>query len=152
MCSARGFPFSTQKLQLVAFELASKNKQKGPDKKKAENYWLQNFLKRYPYLVIKETTNLSINRAMEAKNPSKLLSSLMNTGVGLRNGKSSTTQTTFGMWMSVVFQMFQKRPGRLGKWAKRYSKQFMGKNVTNSTLLCFISAGGLECPPPSSYS
>ena len=68
----QGFPF-TDKLCILAYELASRNNRKGfsPLKKHAGRSWLKGFLARYPQLKKKVSQNLSIAHAIGA-NPTQV--------------------------------------------------------------------------------
>ena len=66
--SRRGFPFSDEKLCILAYELAKQTRRSGfsPVKKRAGRKWLRGFLKRKPTLRKKNAQNLSAARAMAA--------------------------------------------------------------------------------------
>ena len=64
----RGFPFTQTQLCLLAYEMATREGQKGfsPVKQKARRYWLKGFYQRYPVLHKKIAVNLSIACAIAA--------------------------------------------------------------------------------------
>ena len=70
----RGFPFSQNQLRVLAYEMASRDGQKGfsPIKQRAGRYWLKGFYQRYPEVRKKMAENLSIARAIGA-NPAQIL-------------------------------------------------------------------------------
>ena len=70
----RGFPFSQNQLRVLAYEMASRDGQKGfsPIKQRAGRYWLKGFYQRYPEVRKKMAVNLSIARAIGA-NPAQIM-------------------------------------------------------------------------------
>ena len=144
-----GFPFKTRKIRGLTYELAIRTKRLGfsPTKKIAGKAWLTGFLYRHPELMRKNTKNLSIARAKGA-NP-----------------------TQIGYW----FQMFKKAMNKLNLWytpnriwnidecgvgdvpregeavvgvkGEQCSQTVSGEKSSNSTVLTFVSAGGLAVPP-----
>ena len=70
----RGFPFSQNQLRVLAYEMASRDGQKGfsPIKQRAGRYWLKGFFQRYPEVRKKMAVNLLIARAIGA-NPAQIL-------------------------------------------------------------------------------
>ena len=69
----RGFPFTGKQVCVLAFEMASRDNNKGfsPVKKQAGRAWLRGFYKRNPEIRQKVSVNLSIARAIAA-NPTQI--------------------------------------------------------------------------------
>ena len=143
-----GFPFTDNKLCVLAYELASRSNRRGfsPLKKHAGRSWLKGFLARYPQLKKKVSQNLSIVHAIGA-NP---------TQVGNFFNLYSRWIHQWGLeyqpnhiWnvdecgISDVPQT-QKVIGLVGE---RPFQTVSGEKPVNTTLLTYVSAGGLHVPP-----
>ena len=69
----RGFPFTGKQVCVLAYEMASRDNNKGfsPVKKQAGRAWMRGFYKRNPEICQKVSVNLSIARAIAA-NPTQI--------------------------------------------------------------------------------
>ena len=144
----RGFPFRPKKLCMLAYELASKNGQPGfsPTKKRAGRYWLKGFLKRYPKIVTKTANNLSINRAM-AGNRYQLDKFYVQYKTWLDRWHINYQPNAIWNVDECGLPDVPKEGRVLASVGQRAFQTVSGEKPTNSTLLCFVSAGGLATPP-----
>ena len=105
----QGFPFTDNKLCVLAYELASRNNRRGfsPLKKHAGRSWLKGFLARYPNLK-RKSPKICPLRALLVLIQLRLETSLIITGGGSTSGDLSVNPTTFGMWTNVGSTMSPK--------------------------------------------
>ena len=143
-----GIPFTDNKLSVLAYDLASRNNRKrfSPLKKCAGRSWFKGFLARYPQLKKKVSQNMSITCAIGA-NPTQV----------------GNFFNLYRMWIhqwGLEFQpnhiwnvdecgigdvpQTQKIIGLVGE---RPFQTVSGEKQVNTTLLTYVSAGGLHVPP-----
>ena len=67
----RGFPFTKNRFMSLAYQYTEMNGRKGFSKitKQAGRWWLKDFLKWFPEVLLKKGHNLSVNRTMCANKP-----------------------------------------------------------------------------------
>ena len=144
----RGFPFTDNKLCALAYELASKNNRKGfsPLKKHAGRSWLKGFLSRYPQLKKKVSQNLSIARAIGA-NPTQV-------GNFFNLYRKWIHQWGLEFQPNHIWNVDECGIGDvpqtqkvIGLVGERPFQTVSGEKPVNTTLLTYVSAGGLHVPP-----
>ena len=144
----RGFPFSDEKLCQLAYELARRTNRKGfsPIKKKAGRAWLRGFMQRHPRLRKKNAQNLSAARAMGA-NPvqiekffDQLIQWVRKFGIEFRPNH------IWNVDESGIADV-PKPQKVIGVVKERAFQTVADEKGTNTTLLTFVSAGGLHVPP-----
>ena len=144
-----GFPFKTRKIRGLAYELAIRTKRLGfnPTKKIAGKAWLTGFLYRHPELMRKNTKNLSIARAKGA-NPTQI-------GYWFQMFKNAMNKLNLWYTPNRIWNIDEcgvsdvPREGEavVGVKGEQYSQAVSGEKPSNSTVLTFVSAGGLAVPP-----
>ena len=145
-----GFPFKTKKVRELAYQLATRNKRKGfsPTRKVAGKKWLKHFVRRHSErLRSKKAKNLSIGRAISG-NP---------TQIGNWFKVYRETLTRLNLWYSPnkIWNVDECGVGDvpadnqqvLGVTGEPCSQTVSGEKPINSTVLTFVSAGGLATPP-----
>ena len=145
----RGFPFKPPQLCLLAFEMNKRARRKGfsPIKLTAGRYWLRGFLQRHKKLKKKNNTNLNISRAISAN--------------------KKQIDGFFDMFKNMVDQWdLEWHPNYIwnvdecgvpdipddgnvviGEVGKRAMTTVGGEKGINTTVLTYISAGGMHAPP-----
>ena len=144
----RGFPFTDNTLCVLAYELASRNNRRGfsPLKKCAGRSWLKGFLARYPQLKKKVSQKMSITCAIGA-NPTQV-------GNFFNHYRRWIHQWGLECQPNHIWNVdecgisnipqTQKVIGLLGE---RPFQTVSGEKPVNTTLLTYVSAGGLHVPP-----
>ena len=145
----RGFPFTPLKLRELAYELASKSKRNGfsPLRKKAGRYWLRNFLQRYPILRKKNNSNLSIYRAIcankgQVKKFFDLYTYLLKSYAITWNPNHIWNVDECG-----VPDIPNDGNAVVGVTGERAFTVVGAEKGENTTVLTYISAGGMHSPP-----
>ena len=136
------------KLRKLAYELAVANKRKGfsPVKKCAGPWWLKGFMKRWPLLKKKNAKNLSLYcaacaNAFQVAKFFNLYKSLVN--------KFQLAYKPFNIWNidKTGIPDIPKEQRVIGVTGESCSQTVSGEKPSNTTLLAFVSAGGLSVPP-----
>ena len=143
-----GFPFTELKLRKLAYELAKANRRKGfsPEKKIAGKWWLKGFLQRYKELKKKNAKNLSIHRA-ECANAYQvakffqLYQSLLL--------QYELNNKPFNIWNinETGLPDIPREQKVVGVTGEAALQTVAGEKPVNTTLLTYVSAGGLAMPP-----
>ena len=143
-----GFPFTELKLRKLAYELAKANRRKGfsPEKKIAGKWWLKGFLQRYKELKKKNAKNMSIHRA-ECANAYQvakffqLYQSLLL--------QYELNYKPFNIWNinETGLPDISREQKVVGVTGEAASQTVAGEKPVNTTLLTYVSAGGLAMPP-----
>ena len=146
--SRRGFPFTPKHLCSLAYEVAVKTKQKGfsPIKKRAGRYWLQGFLRRHVELKKKNCVNLSLARAMGA-NPVQIKIFFTNYRKWLESWNLEHSPNH--IW-NVDESGVGDVPAEgtvIGVKGETAFQTVSGELSQNTTVLTYVSAGGLVVPP-----
>ena len=147
--SRSGFPFKPKKIWQLAYELAIRNKRRGfsPRKHIAGKGWLSKFMARHPELRRKNAKNLSIARAKGA-NP---------TQIGYFFIMLREAYNKLNLWYHPnriwnidecgVGDVPREGEAVVGVKGEPCSQTVSGEKPSNSTVLTFVSAGGLAVPP-----
>ena len=144
-----GFPFKRKRLRQLAYEMATRNKRTGfsPTKGIAGKGWLRYFLKRHRELKVKNTKNLSIARAMGA-NPKSVAAFFDMYKKGLQdNGLLYQPNRIWNIDECGVGDVPFDGEQVVGVTNEPASQTVSGEKATNTTVLTFISAGGMHVPP-----
>ena len=146
--SDRGFPFTRIRLRVLAYQLALENKRTGfsPVKKMAGRYWLKGFLQWHPQLRIKNSKNLSVHRA-QCANPGQI-DKFFNQFTELLD-KFNITYKPNNIW-NIDESGLNDVPDEeevIGIVGKPQMSQVAGEKGVNTTLMTFVSAGGMSTPP-----
>ena len=148
-CNLHGkaFPFTDNKLCVLAYELASRNNSRGfsPLKKHAGRSWLKGFLARYPQLKKKVSQNLSITHAIGA-NPTQV-------GNFFNHYRRWIHQWGLECQPNHIWNVDECGIGDvpqtqkvIGLVGERPFQTVSGEKPVNTTLLTYVSAGGLHVP------
>ena len=144
---AAGFPLTMSKVCSPAFQYADLNGIKGfsTKTKKAGRKWAKFYLKRYPEIRVKKARNLSIARAMAANelNVKKWFAEYEQVLKDL--GINSPEQIWSGNETGV--QNVPKDQLVVGATGTPASQTVSGEQGETSTILSFVTAVGLVCPP-----
>ena len=143
-----GFPFTEKKLCQLAYELACKTKRKGfsPEKKAAGRAWLQGYLDRHPRLRKKLVANLSIARAMSA-NPVQVNKFFELYQKWLKDWKLELSPNHIWNVNESGLGDVPKPQKVIGVTGERSFQTVSGEKPANTTLVTYISAGGVAIPP-----
>ena len=144
----RGFPFTDNKLCVLAYELASRNNRRGfsPLKKCAGRSWLKGFLARYPQLKKKVSQNLSIARAIGA-NPTQVGNFFNHYRRWIHQwGLECQPNHIWNVDECGISDVPQTQKV-IGLVGERPFQTVSGEKPVNTTLLTYVSAGGLHVPP-----
>ena len=146
--SRRGFPFTDLKLRKLAYELAVANKRKGfsPVKKMAGPWWLKGFLVWWPGLKKKNAKNLSLHRAscanaFQVAKFFRLYKQLLE--------EFELNYKPYNIWNIDETRIpdIPKEQKVIGVKGQQCSQTVSGEKPVNTTLLTFVSAGGMAMPP-----
>ena len=141
----RGFPFTDNKLYVLAYELASRNNRRGfsPLKKHAGRSWLKGFLARYPQLKKEVSQNLSIACAIGA-NPTQVRNFF-------NHYRRWIHQWGLECQPNHIWNVDECGIGDVPQIQKvvgeRPLQTVSSEKPVNTTLLTYVSAGGTACPP-----
>ena len=144
----RGFPFSDGKLCQLAYEFVTTSGCKGfsPLKKRAGRSWLKAFMHQYPKLKKKVAQNLSITCAI-GTNPTQVGNFFQQyQGWINRWGPKFQPNYIWNVDESVIGNMPQPQKV-IGIAGQRAFQTVSGEKAVNTTLLTYVSAGGLHFPP-----
>ena len=145
----RGFPFKPNKLCQLAYEMAIKSKKAGfsPTKKTAGRAWLTGFLQRYPILRKKNTKNLNIARA-KGGNKVKIGQFFdLYTPLLEKWGLNFHPNNVWNVDECGVPDIPDDGTQVIGITGERAHQVVGGEKGTNTTIVSYISAGGLATPP-----
>ena len=147
----RGFPFSDDKLCQLAYELASKTRRKGfaPTKKTAGQKWLQGFLKRKPNLHRKNSQNISAARAI-GTNPVQIEKFFELLVQCVRKWKIEFLPNNIWNIDESGLQDVLKSQKVIGVKGERAFQTISDEKGETSTVVTYISAGGMVVPPHGS--
>ena len=146
--SRRGFPFTDIKLRKLAYQLAVANHRKGfsPEKKIAGKWWLKGFMGRFPDLRKKNAKNLSLHRAQCAN--SEQVAKWFRIYKGLLN-KLELKYKPYNIWNidETGIPDLPKEQRVIGVVGEQASQTVPGEKPVNTTLLTYVSAGGMSMSP-----
>ena len=144
----RGFPFTPTQLCILAYEMAQSEGRKGfsPVKKRAGRTWLKYFLRRNPEVKVKLSQNLSIFRAMGANKVqiNKFFDSLKE---WIRLWKLEYAPNSIWNVDECGLGDVPKSQKVVGVTGERPFMTVADEKAKNTTLLNFISAGGVAMKP-----
>ena len=143
----RGFPFTDNKLCVLAYELTSRNNRKvfSPLKKHAGRSWLKGFLARYPQLKKKVSQNLSIVHAIGA-NPTQVGNFFNHYRRWIYQwGLEFQPNHIWNVDKCLIGDVPQTQKA-IGLVGERPFQTVSGEKPVNTTLLTYVSAGGLYVP------
>ena len=144
----RGINFTEDRLCTLAYELAVVNKRTGfsPTKKKAGRYWLKGYLDRWPKLKKKNAKNLSIYQA-RCSNPIVIGIFFDDLAKWIKDWKLE--YKPFSIWNvdKMVIEDVPKERKVIGIKGIPVNQTVADEKPTNSTVVTFVSAGGLYMPP-----
>lgn len=144
----RGFPFTNEKLCHLAFELAKENRRKGfsPLKRRAGRTWLKKFLERQPKLRKKIVQNLSAARAMAA-NPVQVEKFFQLLQEWVHKWKLQYRLNHIWNVDETGLTDVAKERKVIGVVGERAFQTVAEEKGTTTTIVNYISAGGLALPP-----
>ena len=143
-----GFPFSQNQLRVLAYEMASRDGQKGfiPIKQRAGRYWLKGFYQRYPEVRKKMAVNLSIACAIGV-NPAQIMKFLNEYRKWLDTwGLNYTPNRVWNINECGISDVPQPT-AVVGITGERTFQTVSGEKKQNSMVVSCVSAGGLAMPP-----
>ena len=144
----RGFPFTDNKLCVLAYELASRNNRRGfsPLEKHAGRSWLKGFLARYPQLKKKISQNLSIACAIGAY-PTQVGNFFNHYRRWIHQwGLECQPNHIWNVDKCGIGDVPQTQKV-IGLVGERPFQTVSGEKPVNTTLLTYVSTGGLHIPP-----
>ena len=148
MYARRGFPFTEKQLCKLAYEMATRDGNSGfsPVKKRAGRAWLKGFYKRHPEVRKKISVNLNIARAISA-NPGQI-KKFFNDYKGWLNqwGLEYCPNNIWNVDECGCSDVPKPQPV-VGVTGERAFQTVSGEKGETTTLLTYISAGGLCVPP-----
>ena len=143
----RGFPFSDDKLCQLAYELASKTRRGfSPNKKTAGQKWLQGFLKRKPNLCRKNSQNISAAWAIGA-NPVQIEKFFELSVQWVRKWKIEFLPNNIWKIDESGLQDVPKSQKVIVVKEEHAFQTVSGEKGETSTVVTYISAGGMVVPP-----
>ena len=144
----RGFPFTGKQLCTLAYKMATRDKKRGfsPVKMRAGRCWLRGFYKRHPEVRSKVSVNLSIARAISA-NPTQISHFFNKYKEWVDNwGLKYLPNNIWNVNECGVGDVPQ--PSTVVEVTGECSFQTVsGEKPTNTTIVSYISAGGMTMPP-----
>ena len=144
----RGFPFTGKQVCVLAYEMAARDNNKGfsPVKRKAGRCWLKGFYKRHPEIWKKTSINLSIGRAIAA-NPVQIGRFFDQYTQWLEDwGLECAPNRIWNVDECGVGDVPQTT-SVVGVTGERAFQTVSGEKPQNTTIVSYISAGGLAVPP-----
>ena len=144
----RGFPFSQNQLRVLAYEMASREGQKGfsPIKQRAGRYWLKGFYQRYLEVRKKMAVNLSIACAIEA-NPAQILKFFNEYRKWLDTWGLDYTPNRIWNVDECGAGDVPQLTAVVGITGERTFQTVSGEKLQNTMIVSCVSAGGLAMPP-----
>ena len=144
----RGFPFTGKQLCTLAYEMATRDKKRGfsPVKMTAGRCWLRGFYKRHPEVRSKVSVNLSIARAISA-NPTQISYFFDQYKEWVDNwGLEYLPNNIWNVDECGVGDVPQPSTV-VGVTGECSFQTVSGEKPTNTTVVSYISAGGMTMPP-----
>ena len=144
----RGFPFSDEQLCGLAYELAVKTHRPGfsPTKKKAGRAWRKGFMQRKPRLRKKNAQNLSAARAIAA-NPVQVEHFFQLLKQWVRTWEIEFKPNHVWNVDETGITDVPKERKVIGITGERVFQTVCDEKGTTTTVVSFVSAGGLHVPP-----
>ena len=144
----RGFPFTGKQACVLAFEMASRDNNKGfsPVKKQAGRAWLRGFYKRNPEICQKVSVNLSIARAIAA-NPTQIGKFFEEYTQWLEDWGIEYAPNRIWNVDECSFGDVPQMTSVVGVTGERAFQTVSGEKPQNTTIVSYVSAGGLAVPP-----
>ena len=144
----RGFPFSDEQLCRLAYELAKQTRRPGfsPTKKTAGRAWRNGFMDRHSRLRKKNAQNLSAARAIAA-NPVQVEKFFQLLLEWVRQWKIEYKPNHIWNVDETGVTDVPKERKVIGVVGERAFQTVADEKGTTSTLVSYISAGGLYVPP-----
>ena len=146
--ACRGFPFTEVQLCKLAYQIAVSEKKTGfsPIKKRAGRSWLKYFYKRQPDLKKKVASNLLIGRAMAA-NPGCIEKFFEDYSGWLKEWKLEYSPNHIWNVDKCGIGDIPQMQKVIGVKGEQSFQTVSGEKATNTTMLTFVSAGGLSLNP-----
>ena len=144
----RGFPFTGKQVCVLAFEMASRDNNKGfsPVKKQAGRAWLRGFYKRNPEIRQKVSVNLSIARAIAA-NPTQIGKFFEEYTQWLEDWGIEYAPNRIWNVDECSIGDIPQMTSVVGVTGERAFQTVSGEKPQNTTIVSYVSAGGLAVPP-----
>ena len=144
----RGFPFTEVQLCKLAYQIVVSEKKTGfsPIKKRAGRNWLKYFYKRQPDLKKKVASNLSIGRTMAA-NPGCIDKFFEDYSGWLKEWKLEYSPNHIWNVDECGIGDVPQMQKVIGVKGEQLFQTVSGEKSTNTTMLTFVSAGGLSLNP-----
>ena len=144
----RGFPFTGKQVCVLAFEMASRDNNKGfsPVKKQAGRAWLRGFYKRNPEIRQKVSVNLSIARAIAA-NPTQIGKFFEEYTQWLEDWGIEYAPNRIWNVDECGIGDVPQMTSVVGVTGERAFQTVSGEKPQNTTIVSYVSAGGLAVPP-----
>ena len=144
----RGFPFTEVQLYKLAYQIAVAEKKTGfsPTKNRAGRSWLKYFYKRQPDLKKKVSSNLLIGRVI-ATNPAHIKKFFKDYPGWLKEWKLEYSPNSIWNVDKCGIGDVPQMQKVIGVKGERSFQKVSGEKATNTTMLTFVSAGGLSLNP-----
>ena len=148
MYACRGIPFTEVQLCKLTYQIAVAEKKIGfsPTKKRAGRSWLNYFYKKQPDLKKKVASNLLIGRAMAA-NPGCIEKFFEDYSGWLKEWKLEYSPISIWNVDECRIGDVPQMEKVIGVKGEQSFQTVSGKKATNTTMLTFVSAGGLSLNP-----
>ena len=148
MYARRGFPFTPAQMCRLAYEMAESEGRKGfsPIKKSAGRTWQRFFLKRHPEVRKKVSQNLSIARAMGG-NPVQINHFFEQYRLWLAEWKLEYAPNSIWNVDECGIGDVPNTQQVIGVTGERAFQTVCAEKSTNSTMLTYVSAGGIVMKP-----
>ena len=145
MYACRGIPFTEVQLCKLAYQIAVAEKKTGfcPTKKRAGRSWLKYFYKRQPDMKKKVASNLSIGSPM-AENPGYIEKFFEDYSGWLKEWKLEYLPNSIWNIDECGIGDVPQMQKVIGVKGEQSFQTVSGKKATNTTMLTFVSAGGLS--------
>ena len=144
----RGFPFTGKQVCVLAYEMAARDKNKGfsPVKRKAGRCWLKGFYKRHPEIRKNTSINLSIGRVIAA-NPVQIGRFFDQYTQWLEDWGLECAPNRIWNIDECGIGDVPQTTSVVGVTGERAFQTVSGEKPQNTTIVSYISTGGLAVPP-----
>lgn len=145
----RGFPFRKKRIMRLAYEYCERNHIPGFSKKYKQGGrdWLKGFMVRHPQISRKNSKNLSLHRAASA-NPGTIQGWMTGTyKTWLQRLKIEDHPNMIWDVDECGLQDIPQEGAVYGAKGESANTIVGGEQGTTTTVVCFVSAGGLRSPP-----
>ena len=146
--ACRGFSFTGKQLCTFAYEMATRDKKRGfsPVKMTAGRCWLRGFYKRHPEVRSNVSVNLSIARAISA-NPTQISHFFDEYKERVDNWGLEYLPNNIRNINECGVGDVPQPSTVVGVTGERSFQTVSGKKPANTTIVSYISAGGMIMPP-----